>query len=187
MAGLRPLYGLLDWFEDQLRPATDRAAQAPPQPPARTSGENHPPNTLARALWEALEKQRQIAQKEWEVRMARWEETEAPYREYDFEKIEKLVRLKPIAVSISSASSTKGYLAFVFDGDQSALECPAVGNALYFFHANWRSLALESKQHLIRRMKAGDHRIKRLVHGKSTDMASRVGELVGTRDFFGMI
>lgn len=246
MTGLRPLHELIDWLDCQLRPVTERTVEAPPEPPTPSSAEKYPANTLARALWEALEKERERAWKDWAVRMACWKETEAPHRdwaeakamianardlldrassreadyggshiwnylpsealgsagrgglsrllrsllpgmEYDFERIEKLVRLNPIAVSISTASSTKGYLAFIFDGDCAALECPAIGNALYFFHADWRSLALESKQELIRKMKAGDGRISRLIHGTGSDMASRVAQLVGTRDLFDAI
>jgi hypothetical protein len=87
-----------------------------------------------------------------------------PDATYDFDRIREIQSLDPIAIRRGSVGSVAGYLAFVFPGDRVALESPRVGNALYFFRADWQHLCLLPKAELRGMMAHGDPRIERFEH-----------------------
>ncbi len=88
----------------------------------------------------------------------------SPEASYDFARIREIQALDPIAIRRGRVGAVSGYLAFVFEGDQVALESPRVGNALYFFHRDWQELSRRPKAELRRMMAAGDPRIVRFCH-----------------------
>lgn len=87
-----------------------------------------------------------------------------PELTYDFERIRGIQVLDPVAIRRGSVGSVSGYLAFVFAADNVALESPRVGNALYFFRADWQHLCRLPKGKLRRMMAEGDPRIERFCH-----------------------
>lgn len=82
--------------------------------------------------------------------------------QYDIERIKLLRDYKPDDIYVGRASF-EGYVVFCYDrADTAALECPKVGNALYFMALpDWRFLSQLSKTELL------DHHrpeIRRFVH-----------------------
>lgn len=78
---------------------------------------------------------------------------------YDMDRLDRIYSLKP-SETFMGIDEFQGYVAFRF-GTKTALDCPIIGNAIYVFGENWKTLSRLTKSELL----TGRRRdVERIVH-----------------------
>jgi hypothetical protein len=98
---------------------------------------------------------------------------QAPEIDYDFDRIAVMLEFNPQMLCLGSIdfnTDYRRYVAFIYENDYAALESPKVGDALYLFRRDWRSLSRKSKQEIRQMKKDNDWRIDHKNHTKDRDL-----------------